>query len=118
MSTREDFSDLKPGDEVGADTGKYGKTEIIIRKVSRLTKSGDIVVSFGNYERIYQKNGQEYRGDRYWSSNLLRLTDEIRKSIAEGEERERLVTAIRRSKWSELPIDTLRQIVSVIDEAK
>lgn len=120
MVTREDFSDLKPGDEVAINHGRYGGTDWRIHTVSRLTKGGNIVVRFGTFadgsanERIFYPNGSERGGDKYHWLSLDRLTDGLRQKIADIQERERLSQLVRRVKLDTVPLDKLRQIAAIL----
>ena len=116
--TRGDFGDLKPGDEVAVDFGRYGTPDWSICKVTRLTPSKNIVVAMYQGERIFYTHGGERGGDRYNTLFLTRLSDEMRQKISELQERSRLLSRFKSVVWTKQDTATLRSIVALLDANK
>ena len=105
MEYKDWLQSLKPGDDVAIDiiTGGY-----VLRKVSRLTKT-QIVLD--NSQKFYISSGQLVGGSHYRSTSIIPVTAEIKEVI----ERSKLIYNIKKSHLYDISIESLRQILYIIE---
>ena len=96
---------LKPGDKFAIETitGSY-----VLRKVARLTKT-QIVLD--NCQKFYISSGLLVGGSHYRSTRIIPVTAEIKEIM----ERSTLIYNIRKSHLYDISIESLRQILSIIE---
>ena len=96
---------LKPGDKFAIETitGSY-----VLRKVARLTKT-QIVLD--NSQKFYISSGLIVGGSHYRSTRIIPVTAEIKEVI----ERSKLIYNIKKSHLYDISIESLRQILSIIE---
>ena len=96
---------LKPGDKFAIETitGSY-----VLRKVARLTKT-QIVLD--NSQKFYISSGLLVGGSHYRSTRIIPVTAEIKEVI----ERSKLIYNIKKSHLYDISIESLRQILSIIE---
>ncbi len=96
---------LKPGDKVAIETITGGH---VLRKVARLTKT-QIVLD--NSQKFYISSGLIVGGSHYRSTRIIPVTAEIKEIM----ERSTLIYNIRKSHLYDISIESLRQILSIIE---
>jgi len=96
---------LKPGDKVAVETITGGH---VFRKVVRLTKT-QIVLD--NSQKFYMSSGMSIGGSFYHKTSIMPVTAEI----DEKAERSALIYRIKKSYLSAVSIESLRQILSIIE---
>ena len=96
---------LKPGDKFAIETitGSY-----VLRKVARLTKT-QIVLD--NSQKFYISSGLIVGGSHYRSTRIIPVTAEMKEVM----ERSTLIYNIRKSHLYDISIESLRQILSIIE---
>ena len=96
---------LKPGDKFAIETitGSY-----VLRKVARLTKT-QIVLD--NSQKFYISSGLIVGGSFYHKTSIIPITAEIKETI----ERSKLIYNIKKSHLYDISIESLRQILSIIE---
>ena len=96
---------LKPGDKFAIETitGSY-----VLRKVARLTKT-QIVLD--NCQKFYISSGLLVGGSHYRSTRIIPVTAEIKEIM----ERSTLIYNIKKSHLYDISIESLRQILSIIE---
>lgn len=106
MEYKDWLKSLKPGDEVAIETITGG---YVLRKVSRLTKT-QIVLD--NCQKFYISSGLLVGGgSNYRRISIIPVTAEIKETI----ERSKLIYNIKKSHLYDISIESLRQILSIIE---
>lgn len=80
MNNKDWLKQLKAGDEVVGDFGRYSYSEYRLLKVKRITPTGFIVCSDGENEYRFSKDGSMKMGDWHWV-NLFQATDKLKEKI-------------------------------------
>ena len=96
---------LKPGDKVAIDTITGG---YVLRKVARITKT-QIVLD--NSQKFYISSGLIVGGSFYHKTSIIPITAEMKEIV----EKSTLIYRIKKSDINGLSIESLRQILSIID---
>ncbi len=96
---------LKPGDKFAIETITGG---YVLRKVSRLTKT-QIVLD--NCQKFYISSGLLVGGSPYRRTSIIPVTAEIKEVI----ERSKLIYNIKKSHLYDISIESLRQILYIIE---
>lgn len=111
MYSTEWIAELKPGDSVIVANGPLRS----IYKVTRVTKTMVII----GKSRFSRKTGRPC-GDSGWDNHsyLIQATEENMKAIQEKRELQRHLRIVSNVKWRHVPLDTLKEIVSVLIEKK
>jgi hypothetical protein len=105
---------LKPGDRVAIERRMYGLAEAFFGRVERLTPSGRIVVQTRAESWTFSPDGwQRTSGHPY---RLAELSPAKEQEILEAQERGRLSGRLNRTKWRDLPLETLRAVAALLPE--
>ncbi len=105
--------ELQVGDEVGVETrGVLRDYSLRIVVVEKITPTGFIDVKHrnGNTQR-FRAQGTALHGDRNSYASLAKLTQEFRDKLDQA----RLSRRLKHTKWYDVPVETLREIASILD---
>ena len=96
---------LKPGDKVAIETITVG---YVFRKVARLTKT-QIVLD--NSQKFYISSGLIVGGSFYHKTSIIPITAEMKETL----EKYRLIKIIKKYDLYDISVESLRQILSIIE---
>jgi hypothetical protein len=104
------LQNLKEGDLVAIDIGRYTSVHYIVSAVKKVTPTGMIKTSCG---RTYNNDGWERGKSSPWQVNtyLQPATEEIKEQI----EFRRLINIINDTNFEQMPISKLREVIEVIN---
>lgn len=101
------LASLQPGDEVALWTLEAHRPA----KIERITPTRRFVVRQSTRRYEFNSNGEERGVSRFNRYSMEPITDAIR----EGWERDRLAYRLGRTMWATLPLETLRQVVGILE---
>lgn len=110
---RNDFSDLKPGDEVIVHT--FGNNTRVLGKVRKINKRGNLMVETESYTKEFRPNGRVTSG---WSMNLIRATPALIMSVLHEVEARQLAMELDRINWATESLTLLRAVTATIRTLK
>lgn len=109
MDRKKWIESLKVGDEVVV----ANHSEKEIKKINKITPTGQIVCSWGVRGTIrFDNRGDEIGGQTYWKRRLDECTEESRMLIHQ----KILVEKVKQSNFAKLTYDQLNRIMSIIQE--
>ena len=102
-----DISKCEVGDKVVTDRDHIGT-------IIRITPTGRIVVSFGNYEARYGKDGWELgKGSVFYKSRIVPLTAEKEKQLEEQAMVRKCISLFEK-KEKQLTSDKAKKIIEIL----
>lgn len=105
-------NELKVGDEVAIDTGRYGVRDYEIRKIERITPARRFSLEGRSTE--FDSKGSERGNTDKWRPRMT--LEPVTQKVKDHIRHKYVVARIEKASWRNFNLDKLERILAILDE--